>query len=38
MPHHGKIGAKCLPDRGRLIGLRSKAQMEIPDQMVVKGN
>jgi hypothetical protein len=38
MPHHGKVGAKCLPDRGRLIGLCSKAQMDMPDQMVVKGN
>jgi hypothetical protein len=38
MPHHGKIGANSLPDRGRLIGLCSTTQTEIPDQMVVKGN
>jgi hypothetical protein len=37
MPHLGKIGANSLPDRAKLIGLCSKAQMVLPDQKVVKG-
>jgi hypothetical protein len=35
-PHQGRIGESCVPDRRNLIGLCSKAQIKIADQMVVR--
>jgi hypothetical protein len=36
LPLPGRIGERCLPDRRNLIGLCSKAQIEMPDQIVVR--
>ena len=35
LPLQRKIGASCLPDRRNLIGLCSKAQIQMPGQIVV---
>jgi hypothetical protein len=36
-PHRGKLDANGLPNRAKLIGLCSDAQIVMPDQTVVKG-